>query len=82
MAVSDDLEFLISPCVGVCALDLDTGHCRGCGRTEREIGLWRFEDNAWRRAHLEELADRSTDHGKPEWQTAYRDKIDRMLGRR
>ena len=79
--MSGDPEFLISPCVGVCTHDLDTGFCKGCGRTEREVGLWRFEDNSWRRAHLEALKERSAAQRKPDWQDAYRNKVDGMLGR-
>ncbi len=78
--MSDDLEFLISPCVGVCTTDPATGFCLGCGRTEREVGLWRFEDNPWRRAHLEELKERGAAKHKPEWQAAYKEKVDGMLG--
>ncbi len=80
--MGDVFEFLISPCVGVCTHDLDTGFCKGCGRTGREVALWRFEDNVWRRAHLEELDRRSAAQRKPEWQAAYRKKIDGMLGRK
>lgn len=29
-----------SPCVGTCALDRDTGLCRGCGRSVTEIANW------------------------------------------
>jgi predicted Fe-S protein YdhL (DUF1289 family) len=30
---------VLSPCVGVCALD-DDGLCRGCHRTSAEIARW------------------------------------------
>ena len=29
-----------SPCILVCTIEPDTGWCRGCGRTTREIGAW------------------------------------------
>ncbi|MCP8938057.1 DUF1289 domain-containing protein [Alsobacter sp. SYSU M60028] len=29
-----------SPCVRVCAIDVDTGLCIGCGRTRDEISSW------------------------------------------
>lgn len=30
----------VSPCIGVCAIDDDTGFCRGCARTLDEIAAW------------------------------------------
>lgn len=34
-----------TPCVKVCAVDGQTGHCLGCGRTLGEIAQWaRFTD--------------------------------------
>ena len=29
-----------TPCVKVCVMDLDRGHCKGCYRTLDEIGRW------------------------------------------
>lgn len=29
-----------SPCTLVCAIDMETGWCHGCGRTRDEIGAW------------------------------------------
>lgn len=29
-----------SPCILVCAIDIKTGYCFGCGRTREEIGAW------------------------------------------
>ncbi len=29
-----------SPCVGLCQLDRERGHCMGCGRTLDEISQW------------------------------------------
>ena len=29
-----------SPCIKVCVVDLDTGHCIGCGRSRSEIASW------------------------------------------
>ncbi|MEM7192526.1 MAG: DUF1289 domain-containing protein [Pseudomonadota bacterium] len=31
---------VLSPCVGVCAIDQPTGWCLGCGRTSEEIASW------------------------------------------
>ncbi len=37
--MSDEIE-LVSPCVGVCTLDAESGLCRGCLRTSEEIAAW------------------------------------------
>jgi predicted Fe-S protein YdhL (DUF1289 family) len=31
---------LETPCIEVCAIDAETGLCRGCGRTIDEIARW------------------------------------------
>jgi uncharacterized protein len=47
-----------SPCIGVCALDANTGLCRGCLRTGAEIGAWRDADDRMRLAILEQVRRR------------------------
>lgn len=41
---------ILSPCVGVCALDA-SGYCEGCFRTGAEIAAWRSLSDTERR-HL------------------------------
>lgn len=48
----------LSPCVGVCRLDPDTGLCEGCRRTISEIAEWPGYDEARRRAVLAALPGR------------------------
>jgi uncharacterized protein len=31
---------VLSPCVGVCVMDTDSGYCTGCWRTLGEIAAW------------------------------------------
>lgn len=38
--MSDD-GYIISPCIGVCQMDVSTGWCLGCGRTKPEIESWK-----------------------------------------
>lgn len=40
----------ISPCVGICRLDDETGYCLGCGRTGDEIATWSTAGPGGRRA--------------------------------
>ncbi len=34
-----------SPCINVCTLDADNGHCQGCFRTIDEISVWSRASN-------------------------------------
>ena len=41
---------VLSPCIGVCLMDSESGHCRGCFRTLGEIAAWSGATNDDRRA--------------------------------
>lgn len=47
-----------SPCILVCSIDMKTGFCFGCGRTQREIGAWIAMAASERRAIMAELPAR------------------------
>jgi len=51
--------------VKVCALDPDSGLCRGCFRTLQEIADWLEMTAEEKRATLERAADRSRSFGTP-----------------
>ncbi len=38
-----------SPCINVCRIDADSGHCEGCLRTLDEIALWSQLDDDTKR---------------------------------
>ena len=38
--ISEHATLLETPCIEVCAIDAETGLCRGCGRTIDEIARW------------------------------------------
>ena len=42
---------IASPCVSVCMLDDERGHCRGCARTLDEIAAWSRYSHA-ERTHI------------------------------
>ena len=48
----------MSPCVGVCKKDDNTGWCFGCGRTDDEIENWQAFDAAKKQTLEAELPDR------------------------
>ena len=50
-------EVVLSPCVGVCALD-DDDICIGCWRSGEEISRWGYLDNAAKRAILKKVEER------------------------
>ena len=47
-----------SPCILVCAIEPVSGHCRGCGRTTREIGAWGMFTPEQRRTVMDALPAR------------------------
>ena len=50
-------DVVMSPCIGVCALD-DDDVCIGCWRTGREITDWGRVDNEGKRAILKNVEAR------------------------
>ncbi|MEP1208260.1 MAG: DUF1289 domain-containing protein [Rhizobiaceae bacterium] len=47
-----------SPCILVCAIEPDSGHCYGCGRSRDEIAGWVNFSPQLRDAIMEELPAR------------------------
>jgi len=50
-------EVVLSPCVGVCALD-DEDICIGCWRSGEEITRWGYVDNDGKREILRKVEQR------------------------
>ena len=48
----------ISPCIGVCQLDINSNLCIGCLRSSDEIALWPQLDNETALQIMEEIKDR------------------------
>ena len=48
----------ISPCIGVCELDLESDLCVGCLRTSQEIAVWSQIDNKKAMQIMEETKNR------------------------
>lgn len=48
----------LSPCVGVCRMDKESGFCVGCGRSRDEIKAWGVADEDEKRAILARLETR------------------------
>jgi uncharacterized protein len=52
--VTMPLESIKTPCVGICELVVPWGICKGCGRTESELGAWvGMSDDERKRTMLE-----------------------------
>jgi uncharacterized protein len=59
-----------SPCILVCAIDMKSGYCFGCGRTKEEIGDWLTMAPPERRSIMQLLPARlETLEHKPRRQT-------------
>ena len=52
-------EGIPSPCISVCRMAPDGGHCEGCFRTVAEIRAWSMADRAQRLAIWARLAQRA-----------------------
>ncbi|HSR01405.1 MAG TPA: DUF1289 domain-containing protein [Methylophilaceae bacterium] len=55
-----DLDEVQSPCIGVCAIDVDTGLCQGCFRRRGEIQDWWDLDNVTKRKIVAEAKERES----------------------
>ena len=49
---------IMSPCIGICKLDQQSGFCIGCKRAIEEIGRWAMLDDPARQAILDQLPTR------------------------
>lgn len=49
---------IISPCIGVCELDIDSNICVGCLRTADEIANWPQLDNEKAMQIMRQIKDR------------------------
>ena len=68
-----------SPCILVCAIEPNSGHCYGCGRSREEIGGWMMMTDAERDAVMATLPERvSKLERRPRRQT----RRSRMAGNR
>ena len=47
-----------SPCILVCSIEPESGHCYGCGRTRDEIAHWINFNDETRSAIMEMLPER------------------------
>ncbi len=47
-----------SPCILVCAIEPESGHCYGCGRSRDEIASWINFSTTERDMIMDELPDR------------------------
>ncbi len=50
---------VLTPCIGVCVMDVDSGYCRGCYRTLGEIAAWTEYDDIERLAVLDAAKQRA-----------------------
>ncbi len=48
----------MSPCIGICQMDDESGYCIGCGRTLEEISNWGSTSPEVRQDTMEQLATR------------------------
>ena len=51
---------IISPCISICKSDPKTGYCYGCGRTNEEKKIWKFQETSdqWKKNNIETIKKR------------------------
>ena len=49
---------IISPCISVCRINVESGFCQGCWRTCEEIRNWTYSDKTEKLEVLERLHER------------------------
>ncbi len=54
-----------SPCISVCAMDEETGYCRGCFRTIEEIAEWERYDDTRKQQVINSLSSRRPAYQSP-----------------
>ena len=50
---------IISPCIGICSIDPESGLCIGCLRSSYEISMWSQIDNQRALKIMKEIKNRS-----------------------
>ena len=67
----------ISPCISICKTDPTTGYCYGCGRTNEEKKIWKFEDTTddWKRENLQIIKKRLKGWQLESFEASYTYKI-------
>ncbi|WFU10806.1 DUF1289 domain-containing protein [Rhizobium sp. CB3090] len=61
---------MLTPCILVCSIDMNTGYCFGCGRTREEISAWMNYSDDQRREIMQVLPERlATVERKPRRET-------------
>jgi predicted Fe-S protein YdhL (DUF1289 family) len=58
------LTEIVSPCVGICQLEPETGLCSGCLRSAAEIGAWPAASTEQRLLILDRLKGRRRARGR------------------
>ncbi|MEL6946371.1 MAG: DUF1289 domain-containing protein [Pseudomonadota bacterium] len=69
-----------SPCILVCSIDRESGHCFGCGRTGTEIASWSQYSNEERASLMAILPERVAKLERPERRVTKRERQRRAQG--
>jgi uncharacterized protein len=51
-----------SPCISICEMNEESGYCRGCFRSIKEISEWERYDDAEKQAVIDLLPSRRSQH--------------------
>ena len=68
---------IISPCISICKTDPKTGYCYGCGRSNEEKKIWKFENTTdeWKQENLKKIKNRLNGWQLESFEESYQYKI-------
>jgi predicted Fe-S protein YdhL (DUF1289 family) len=58
--MTDTSQAMVSPCIGICAMNEQTGQCEGCYRSLEEIRAWWDMTDDERKRVMEQLEQRQS----------------------
>jgi uncharacterized protein len=68
---------IISPCISICRTDPKTGYCYGCGRSNKEKKIWKFENTTdeWKKKNINKIKSRLNGWQLESFEESYEYKI-------
>ena len=69
---------IISPCISICKTDPLTGFCYGCGRSNEEKKIWKYENTTdeWKTNNIKVIKTRLNGWQLESFEQSYTHKIE------
>ena len=72
---------IISPCISICKTDPVTGFCYGCGRSNADKKIWKFEETSdeWKKENLKIIQKRLNGWQLESFKESYNHKVNKGI---